>query len=102
MLFGCRRMKRYQSGREEELGGGPPGQRAQQGQTEWDESLCCGYTTSSMVPGEHSTGNKTEGKTEDVLSAEPGERAWTKLGFIFLGCRDYRVFLGGVYFSPLA
>lgn len=55
-----------------------------------------------MVPGEHSTGNKTEGKTEDVLSAEPGERAWTKLGFIFLGCRDYRVFFGGVYFSPLA
>ena len=56
-----------------------------------------------MVPGEHSTGNKTEGKTEDVLSAEPGERAWTKLGFIFLGCRDYRVFwVGGGYFSPLA
>lgn len=51
-----------------------------------------------MVPGEHSTGNKTEGKTEDVLSAEPGERAWTKLGFIFLGCRDYRVFLGGGLF----
>ena len=31
-----------------------------------------------------------------MLRAEPGERAWTKLGFIFLGCRDYRVFLRGV------
>lgn len=76
---------------------------------EWDESLCCGYNAGSVVPGERSVGNKTEAKTEDVLSAEPGERAWTRLGFIFLGCRDkirvdrdYRVFFGGFYFSPLA
>ena len=64
---------------------------------EWDESLCCGYNAGSVVPGERSVGNKTEAKPEDVLSAEPGERAWTRLGFIFLGCRDYRVLFEGFY-----